>query len=91
MSIPSHLVSAKIAELRARGALDHPLTDEARCLAEINRLLGELASADEDGRLTLRSRLNLEERRLAEVYDRCGQGLLADLLWDEAPSYDTYC
>jgi len=91
MSIPSHLVSAKIAELRARGALDHPLTDEARCLAQIHRLLAALATADAPRRLSLRAQLSLEERKLAEVYDRCGQGLLADLLWSEAPSYDTYC
>ncbi|MCB9594384.1 MAG: hypothetical protein H6719_16755 [Sandaracinaceae bacterium] len=91
MSIPSHLVSAKIAEHRARGALDRPLTDEARCLAEIDRLLAELAGAEGVSALRLRAQLELQERLLAQVYERTGQALLADVLWDDAPSYDQYC
>lgn len=91
MSIPSHLVAAKIAEHRARGALARPLTDEARCLAEIDRLLGELSVAEGVDALRVRAQLELQERLLAQVYERTGQGLLADVLWDVAPSYDQYC
>jgi len=57
MSIPSHLVSAKIAELRARGALGEPLTDEARVLAEMDRLLTALLRADEEEAPQLRAQL----------------------------------
>ena len=91
MSIPSNLVSAKIAELRARGALAHPESDEARCLAEMDRLLAELAVAEGRPALRLRAQLELQERLLAGVYERTGQALLADVLWDDTPSYDLFC
>lgn len=91
MSIPSHLVSAKIAEARARGALEQPLTDEARVLSEIDRLLVELAHAQGAEALRLRARLNLQERMLAYILERTGQSVLADVLWDVTPSYDAYC
>ena len=82
MSIPSHLVSAKIAELRARGELREPLTDEARVLAEMDRLLGALAHAEGRDALRLRAQLGVQERLLADIFERTGQGLLADVLWD---------
>ena len=91
MSIPSHLVSAKIAELRARGELRQPLTDEARVLAELDRLLRELVHADGQRALALRAQLVVQERLLAAVLDRTGQSLLADVLWDTTPSYDRFC
>lgn len=91
MSIPSHLVRAKIAEARARGALEAPLTDEARVLAEMERLLGELSHAHGDDALRLRAQLGLQERMLAVILERTGQSVLADVLWDVAPSFDAYC
>ena len=91
MSIPSHLVSAKIAELRARGALREPLTDEARVLAEMDRLLEALLLADESEVPRLRAQLGVQERLLAGIFERTGQALLADVLWDNTPSYDQFC
>ncbi|HJL18653.1 MAG TPA: hypothetical protein RMH99_23530 [Sandaracinaceae bacterium LLY-WYZ-13_1] len=91
MSIPSHLVSAKIAEARARGVLERPSTDEARVLAELDRLLAELPRARDGEALRLRARLERQERRLADVLDRTGQSLLADVLWDTTPTFDAYC
>lgn len=88
MSIPSHLVSAKIAELRARDELREPLTDEARVLAEMDRLLGALAHAEGCVALRLRAQLAVHERLLADILERTGQGLLAEVLWDTAPSHD---
>lgn len=91
MSVPSHLVSAKIAEARARGDLEQPLTDEARVLAEMERLLSELPQAHGRDALKLRAQLGLQERLLADILERTGQSVLADVLWDEAPSFETYC
>lgn len=91
MSVPSHLVSAKIAEARARGALSQPLTDEARVLAEMERLLAELQHAHGPDALRLRAQLGLQERMLADILERTGQSVLADVLWDVSPSYDAYC
>ena len=91
MSIPSHLVNAKIAEARARGLLEQPLTDEARTLAEMDRLLAELAHAHGPDALRLRAQLGLQERLLANILERTGQGPLADVLWEDSPSYDLYC
>jgi hypothetical protein len=91
MSIPSHLVSAKIAEARARGALERPRTDEARVLAEMERLLAALPHARGADALHLRAQLELRERVLASVLERTGQSLLADVLWDATPSFDAYC
>ncbi|MBX3269333.1 MAG: hypothetical protein KF729_03680 [Sandaracinaceae bacterium] len=91
MNVPSHLVSAKIAEHRARGALERPRTDEARCLAEIDQVLAALVRAPAHDAPRLRARLARTERKLAEVYDRMGQGVVADVLWDDAPSYDHDC
>lgn len=87
MTIPSHLVKAKIAELRARGALQPPSTDEARCLVELDRLLLALASANGQRALRLRTSLADQQRALASVYDRTGQGMLAQVLRKE-PVYD---
>ena len=91
MSICSHLVKAKIAELRARDAIREPRTDEERVLAEMDRLLGALPHADGRDALRLRAQLAVQERLLASIFERTGQGLLADVLWDVSPSYDQYC
>lgn len=91
MSIPHHLVSAKIAEARARGAFHGPLTDEARVLSEMERTLQSLAHAEGQEALRLRARLALHERMLADIFERTGQSLLADVLWDANPAYDAYC
>ncbi|MGE0789493.1 MAG: hypothetical protein AB7S26_27710 [Sandaracinaceae bacterium] len=88
MSIPHHLVSAKIAEARARGAFRGPLSDEARLLSEMEQLLAALAGAAPDDALEMRARLALCERRLAEVLERTGQSVLADALYDRNPEYD---
>lgn len=88
---PSHLVAAKIAEARARGALDDPSSDEARVLAEMERLLEELAVAPHDEALQLKAQLGFQERMLAHILERTGQTVLADVLWDDIPSYDLFC
>ena len=59
--------------------------------ALVDRLLAELAMADGVMALRLRAQLELQERLLAAVYERTGQGVLADVLWDVAPTYDRYC
>lgn len=91
MGIPHHFVSAKIAEARARGALVQPLTDEARVLSEMDMLLSALAFAEGQHALRLRAQLAVKERLLADILERTGQSLLADVLWDVSPSYDAYC
>ncbi len=91
MSIPHHLVRAKIAEARARGAFAGPLTDEARVLSEMERLLSALHHAEGREALRLRAQLAVHERLLAGVLERIGQGTLADALWDASPEYDAYC
>lgn len=91
MSMCSHFVSVKIAEARSRGALDHPATDEARTLAQIEGLLRELATAERSEVPRLRAQLGLYERMLADIFERTGQSMLADVLWDATPSYDSYC
>ena len=73
MSIPSHLVSAKIAEARARGALERPSTDEARILADMERVLAELPAAVGRDALRLRAQLALHER------DPLGRGVVTQL------------
>ncbi|HBQ11213.1 MAG: hypothetical protein RLO52_10275 [Sandaracinaceae bacterium] len=87
MSIPSHLVSAKIAEARARGALERPSTDEARILADMERVLAELPAAVGRDALRLRAQLALHERNLAYILERTGQSILSDVLWDRNPSF----
>jgi hypothetical protein len=88
---PSHLVAAKIAEARARGALDDPSSDEARVLAEMERLLEELSLASDEEALELKAQLGFQERMLAHILERTGQAVLADVLWEDNPSYDLFC
>ncbi len=88
MTMPSHLVSAKIAEARARGALEQPTTDEARLLCRMDRLLGELHDTRGARALAVREQLRQCERVLADVLERTGQTVLADALWDENPVFE---
>ena len=91
MGIPQHLVRAKIAEARARGAFHQPLTDETRVLAEMETLLVSLQFAEGHEALRLRAQLAVKERLLAIILERTGQSMLADVLWDVSPSYDAFC
>ncbi len=88
MTMLSHLVDAKIAEARARGDLDAPLTDEARMLGEMAALLEVLRTARGLAREVAQAQLARCERALADILERTGQGVLADALWDESPCYD---
>ncbi|MEC7525958.1 MAG: hypothetical protein VYE22_39115 [Myxococcota bacterium] len=91
MSIPSHLVSAKIAEARAKGALETPTTDEARILAEMERILAQLPHSVGAESIRLRAQLALHERNLAHILERTGQSILSDVLWDRNPSFGIAC
>ena len=88
IAVSSHLVRAKIAEARARGALEQPESDEARVLAEMESLLAELAHARGQDSLRVRAQLAVKERVLAAILERTGQSMLADVLWDDVPTYD---
>ena len=89
MGIPMDLVTAKIEQARARGDFDRaPLSDEARLLQEMEELLGRLQHAGGADAVDVRERLRRCEKQLSAILDRTGQGILADVLWDESPSFD---
>lgn len=88
MSIPAHIVRVKIAEAQARGELERPRTDEARLLRELARLLEAERLARGAQLDAVRERLWRCERALAGVLERTGQSMLAEELWDEAPTFD---
>ncbi|MCZ7680969.1 MAG: hypothetical protein M5U28_20165 [Sandaracinaceae bacterium] len=88
MSIPAHIVRVKIAEARARGELDQPRTDEARLLRELARLLEASRLARGPEIAAVRERLRRCEDALAGVLERTGRSMLAEALWDEAPTFD---
>lgn len=88
MFVSSHIVHTKIAEARARGALDLPVSDETRALKEIERLLGELGGARGLHAVQLRAQLAVQERSLAFVLARTGQSVVADTLFEHVPVYD---
>ncbi|MBZ0120417.1 MAG: hypothetical protein K8H88_25725 [Sandaracinaceae bacterium] len=89
MSMYADLVHAKIEQARARGDFDRaPLSDEARLLAEMEGLLARLWTAEGRDKEEVRERLRACERRLGDVLERTGQAILADVLWDDTPSYD---
>ena len=89
MAIPMDLVTAKIEEARARGDFDRaPLSDEARLLQDMEELLARLQHARGKDAAEVRERLRACERQLSAILDRTGQGILADALYDESPSFD---